>query len=110
VFAPVWSVLYLLMAVAAWRVTLAPASPLRSVALVLFLVQLGLNLAWSWIFFRRHALATALGEILLLWVTVAATIVAFTPVARAGAWMMIPYLAWVTFAAIFNAGFWRLNP
>jgi tryptophan-rich sensory protein len=109
VFAPVWTLLYALMAIAAWQVWLAPSSPLRTWGLGLFLVQLALNCAWTWIFFRQHAMGGALVEIVLLWAVIAATALAFGRVAPSAAWLMTPYLAWVSFAAVLNAAYWRLN-
>ncbi len=109
IFGPVWSVLYLLMALAAWRVGLAEASPLRLWALALFVVQLALNLAWSWIFFHQHAIGAALVEIVVLWAAIGATTLLFARVAPVAAWMMAPYWAWVTFATVLNAAYWRLN-
>ncbi len=109
VFGPVWTLLYLLMAIAAWRVWLASPSPARSWAVGLFLSQLALNLAWTWIFFREHAIGTALIEIAVLWVTIGAATLAFSRVELGAGWLMTPYLAWVTFAGVLNAAFWRLN-
>lgn len=109
VFGPVWTLLYALMAVAAWRVSMAAPAPLRTWALALFLVQLALNLAWSWIFFHQHAIGAALAEVALLWAAIGVTTLAFSRVAPVAAWLMAPYWAWVTFATLLNAGFWRLN-
>ena len=109
VFGPVWTLLYALMAVAAWRVWLAEPSRARTLALALFLAQLVLNLAWSWIFFRSHAMGAALVEVAVLWLAIGGTTAAFSRVTPFGAWLMIPYLAWVSFAAALNAAFWRLN-
>ena len=109
IFGPVWSLLYLLMALAAWRVSLSAASPLRSGALALFVVQLALNLAWSWIFFRKHAIRAAAIEIGILWIAIGATTLVFERVTSLAAWLMIPYLAWVSFAAVLNWAFRRLN-
>ncbi len=109
IFGPVWTVLYTLMAVAAWRVGLVPASGLRTWGLALFMVQLGLNFAWSLLFFRQHAIGAALGEIVLLWAFIGATTIVFSRVSPAAAWLMAPYWAWVSFATFLNAGFWRLN-
>ena len=95
VFGPAWTLLYALMAVAAWRIWESPASPLRTWGLALFLVQLILNFAWSLIFFRHHAIG--------------ATTLVFGRVSPAAAWLMAPYWAWVTFATVLNAAFWRLN-
>ncbi len=110
VFGPVWTLLYLLMAVAAWTVWETPSSPIRAWGLAFFLAQLALNLAWSWVFFRRHAIRAALIEISVLWVAIAVTTGMFSRIQAAAAWLMAPYLAWVTFASVLNAAFWRLNP
>ncbi len=109
VFGPVWTLLYVLMGFAAWLVWQSAPSPMRTWGLVLFLVQLGLNLAWSWIFFHQRAIGAALGEVVLLWAVIAVTTLVFARVAPAAAWLMAPYLAWVSFASILNAAYWRLN-
>lgn len=107
VFAPVWSVLYLLMGIAAWR-----AWRRRGMdgAIALWLAQLVLNAAWSWLFFGRHQLALALVDILALLVLIVATTVAFFRRDRAAGWLMVPYIAWVAFASVLNAALWQLNP
>ena len=110
IFGPVWTTLYVLMAIAAWRVTESSNSPARTAGLGLFVVQLGLNLAWSWIFFHRHAIGSAAIEVALLWVAIGATTLVFSRVSTTAAWLMAPYWAWVTFASILNASIWRLNP
>ncbi len=109
VFGPVWTTLYLLMAIAAWLVSQSAPSTSRTSGLALFLVQLALNLGWSWLFFQRHAIGGALVEILLLWIAIAATTFVFSRILPASAWLMAPYLAWVSFAAFLNASYWRLN-
>jgi translocator protein len=109
VFGPAWTLLYALMAVAAWRVALATPSTARTWAIALFLVQLALNLAWTPIFFRAHAMGAALMEIVLLWLAIGATTVSFARINPLAAWLMAPYWAWVSFATLLNAGFWRLN-
>lgn len=109
VFGPVWTVLYALMAVAAWRVNLAPASSMRAAGLTLFLVQLAFNFAWSLIFFRQHAIGAALLEILGLWALIGTTTLTFSRVSSLAAWLMAPYWAWVSFAVLLNWGFWKLN-
>ena len=109
IFGPVWTTLYLLMAIAAWRITQTPPSPLRFAALVFFAVQLALNLLWSWLFFRRHAIRAAFAELLLLWVAIASTTLFFAQLDSLAAWLMAPYLAWVSFAALLNASIARLN-
>ena len=109
VFGPVWTLLYLLMAVAAWRVSQGSPSATRTAALLLFAIQLGLNLGWSWIFFRKHAIGWALAEIALLWISIGITTVLFGRINALSAWLMAPYWAWVSFAGILNASFWKLN-
>ena len=109
VFGPVWTLLYLLMAIAAWRVSQESPSPTRSAALLLFAVQLGLNLGWSWIFFRKHAIGWALAEIALLWISIGITTLLFGRIDPLSAWLMVPYWIWVSFASILNAAFWKLN-
>jgi translocator protein len=109
VFGPVWTLLYAMMALAAWLVWQASPSSGRGLALALFLGQLTLNLAWSWIFFHQHALGVALAEIALLWLAICATMVMFGHVRPAAAWLMAPYLAWVSFALVLNAAFLRAN-
>jgi translocator protein len=109
VFGPVWSLLYLLMAVAAWFVWRSAASPMRTWGIWLFLLQLALNFAWSWIFFRQHAIGAALLEVTLLWVAIGVTILVFSRVSTSSAWLLAPYLAWVSFATLLNGAYWRLN-
>ena len=110
IFGPVWTTLYLLMAIAAWLVFNAPESPARTLGLSLFILQLVLNLFWSWIFFRKHAIGAAAIEVAVLWCSIGATTIAFSQVSAVAAFLMVPYLAWVTFASILNASIWRLNP
>jgi translocator protein len=109
VFAPVWSLLYLLMGIAAWLVWqrrgLAGAVP----ALGLFLVQLGFNAAWSWLFFGLHQVGWALADLLALWLAVGATLLAFWAHRPLAGLLLIPYLLWVSFAAVLNVQLWRLN-
>ena len=107
IFAPVWTALYVLMAIAAWRVW--RVAGLRSVALSLYFLQLAFNFAWSLIFFAEHQAALALIDIALLWLTILATAAAFFRTDRWAAAMMLPYLAWVSFAAVLNYEIARLN-
>lgn len=109
-FGPAWSALYLLMAIAAWRVQRAgPAAYVRP-ALTLYVVQLALNALWSWLFFGWHRGAWAFGEILLLWATIAATLVAFWRRDRWAGVLLVPYIAWVSFAACLCYAIWERNP
>lgn len=111
VFGPVWSSLFLAMAVAAWLVWRVPRpSKGRSVALGLFVVQLAANALWSWLFFAWHLGGAAFAEVLLLWLLVASTLVAFWRVKPIAGWLLVPYLAWVGFAAALNYTLWQHNP
>ena len=109
VFGPVWSVLYLLMAVAAWLVWRAAGFKAGRTALVLFIVQLAINALWSWLFFAWHLGAIAFAEILLLWALIVATTVSFWRISVPAAVLMLPYLVWVSFASALNFSVWRLN-
>lgn len=109
-FGPVWSVLYLAMAVAAWLVWQERESRNVRAALVLYVVQLALNALWSWLFFAWHFGAAAFVEILLLWPFIVATLIAFWRVRRLAGLLLLPYLLWVTFAAALNFSVWQLNP
>jgi translocator protein len=109
VFGPVWTLLYLTMGVAAWLVYDAPRSGLRRMALALFAVQLALNFLWSPVFFALRQIGWALAEMALLWVAVGATMAVFFKVRRAAGLLLVPYWAWVTFAAVLNFALWRLN-
>lgn len=110
VFGPVWTALYTMMAMAAWRVWKRGGFAAQRRALALFLVQLALNAAWTPLFFGLRRPGLAFAEILLLWLAIAATLLAFRPVSRGAAWLLVPYLAWVSFAAVLNFTLWRLNP
>lgn len=110
VFGPVWTALYLSMAVAAWLVWRERGWARARGALGLFVFQLGLNALWSWLFFAWHRGGLAFADILALLVALVATVVAFARIRRAAAWLLVPYLAWVTFAAALNFAVWRLNP
>ncbi len=109
VFAPVWTVLYLLMAIAAWLVWKRDGLSSAAMPLTLFTVQLVLNAVWSWLFFGRHNIQAALIDLLLLWAFVLATIASFYAVEPLAAILLIPYLLWVSFAGSLNWTIWRLN-
>ena len=110
VFGPVWTALYTTMAVAAWLVWRQGGWGKQCKALFIFLVQLALNALWTPLFFGFHRPGVAFAEIVLLWLAIAATLKAFRPVSRVAAWLIVPYLAWVSFAAALNLTLWRLNP
>lgn len=110
VFAPVWSVLFLLMGVAAWRVWRREGFREARLPLLAYAVQLVFNTAWSWIFFGLRSPAPALGEVVLLWLLILVTTVLFSARDRLASVLMLPYLAWVAFAAALNAAIVWLNP
>ena len=110
VFGPVWTLLYALMAIAAWLVWRIGGFAHARTALVLFLVQLAVNALWSWLFFAWQMGAAALADIALMWVLVVATIAAFWRHSRLAAALLLPYLAWISFAAALNLRLWQLNP
>jgi len=110
VFGPVWSGLYALMGIAAflvWKKGWARRDV--KIALGIFLVQLALNTAWSVIFFGLHSPGMALTEIGFLWAAIVITIIAFAKISKPAAWLLAPYLAWVSFATYLNLGIWMLN-
>jgi len=110
VFGPVWTVLYALMAIAAWLVWRSGGFHSNRIALSLFLVQLALNALWSWLFFAWQLGALAFVDIVVLWVLIVATLVAFWRVRPLAGALLIPYLLWVSFAAALNYSLWQLNP
>ncbi len=110
-FGPVWTVLYALMSVAAWLVWREHCSgPARTLALGLFLAQLFFNALWSWLFFHWQLGGAALLDIIVLWLLIVATIAAFRRINRLAAVLLLPYLLWVSFAALLNYAVWQLNP
>ncbi len=109
-FGPVWTVLYLLMAIAAWLVWRTQGWRRAGAALWLFIVQLAANALWTWLFFVWHQGAWAFAEILLLWGLIVGTIVAFWSVQKLAAVLLLPYLAWVSFATLLTLAMWTLNP
>jgi len=105
-FGPVWTMLYLMMAIAAWMVWSKAGI---SSAVVLFLVQLGLNATWSWLFFGIHRPDLAFADILVLWVAILATIITFWKISPVAGILMLPYIAWVSFASVLNGTIWLMN-
>lgn len=109
VFGPVWSVLYAMMGVSAWLVWRDGGVRTNRFALGLFLVQLAVNALWSWLFFAWHLGAFAFADIVLLWLLIVATVLAFWRVRPLAGALLVPYLLWVSFAAALNFSIWRLN-
>ncbi len=110
VFAPVWTVLYVLMGIAAWRVWRGADRDTARGPLTLFALQLALNLGWSVVFFGLHQIAAAVATVVVLDVAVLVTMLAFRTVDRLAALLMVPYLGWAAFATVLNEAVWRLNP
>lgn len=110
VFAPVWTALYMMMGIALWLVWKKDGVKSgRRTALILFAIQLLLNFAWSFIFFYAHQPGWAFAEILLMWVSIMLTIIWFGKVSPAAAWLLVPYIWWVSFASLLNFYIWKLN-
>ena len=108
-FGPVWTALFVMMAIAGWLVWKPRGFTQAAVPLTLFGSQLVLNVAWSWIFFGAHQPGWAFLEIIVLWLAILATTAAFFRSDKTAGWLMIPYLAWVSFASVLNFTIWRLN-
>jgi translocator protein len=109
VFGPVWTTLFIMMAIAAWLVWKPAGFKEAGLPLSLFGAQLALNVGWSWIFFGLHEPGWAVAEIVILWLAIVATTVAFFQCSKIAGWLMVPYLAWVSFASVLNFAIWRLN-
>ncbi|MCW3093202.1 MAG: tryptophan-rich sensory protein [Ferruginibacter sp.] len=110
IFAPVWTILYIMMGLALWLVWKNSGKKLvKQTAIFLFSFQLALNFAWSFIFFYAHQPGWAFVEILLMWAIIMLTIIWFGKISPAAAWLMVPYIWWVSFAALLNFYIWKLN-
>lgn len=109
VFPIVWGLLFLLMGIGAAQIYLAEPSPARTRSLRIFLLQLAFNFFWSILFFNFQAFGLALIWLLILWGLILWMIFSFRQVDPPAAWLQVPYLLWVTFAAYLNFGVWRLN-
>lgn len=109
-FGPVWTTLYLLMAIAAWLVWRHNGFRAACLALTLFMAQLTVNALWSWLFFAWHLGGPAFIDILVLILLIAATAAQFWRHSRIAALLLAPYFCWVCFAAVLNFSVWQLNP
>ncbi len=110
IFGPVWTMLYLMMGISLYLVWKSNApEPQKKQAMWLFAFQLFLNFWWSMIFFKFHAIGLAFAEIIMLWVLILFTIIYFSKISKLAAWLLVPYIAWVSFAAILNYTIWTLN-
>jgi translocator protein len=109
-FAPVWTLLYILMAVAAWRIWISPKHDARwRFALLIYGLQLCANLVWSFLFFGLHDIGAGLIDITVLWGLIVACTVLFYRLDRSAGYLFVPYLLWVTFAAYLNLAVFLLN-
>ncbi len=108
-FGIVWPILYTMMGFALFLILKTPPRPKRTAAIALFAAQLLLNALWTPLFFRWRLIGVALLEIIALWVLILLTVAAFQKLSRTAAALLVPYLAWVSFAIVLNAGFWLLN-
>jgi tryptophan-rich sensory protein len=109
-FGPVWSALYLLMGIAVWLVWRKQGANHLRLALTLFIIQLGANALWSWLFFAWRNGAFAFVEVLVLLALIAATIAVFWRISRLAGALMLPYLAWVCLASALTWAVWQSNP
>ena len=108
-FGPVWTTLYVLMGISVYLIWKQPVSTERNKALQLFIIQFILNFCWSFIFFGLHATGWALMEMIALWILILLSILHFAKHSKTAAWLLVPYIAWVSFALLLNAAIWRLN-
>lgn len=109
-FGPVWTVLYIMLGIALfliWKID-AP-SRLKRPAVTFWVLQMILNFLWSFLFFNQHLMDVAFYEILALWLLILLTIFAFARINKWAAWLLVPYISWVSFAAILNYTIWQMN-
>jgi tryptophan-rich sensory protein len=109
-FGPVWTLLYAMMAVAAWVVWQRREIRAARIALLFFVAQLFFNALWSWLFFGWSKGALSFLDIVLLWTLIVITLVLFWRIRPLAGMLLVPYLAWVTFASALNYAIWQLNP
>jgi translocator protein len=110
VFGPVWTTLYIMMGIALYLVWKSNAAATQKrTAITLWIVQLVFNFFWSFIFFRQHQLDWALGEIIVLWFFILLTIFSFARISKLAAWLLLPYISWVSFASILTYTIYQLN-
>lgn len=110
VFGPVWTLLYILMGLALYLVWKSDAPPrLKRPALTLWVLQMIFNFLWSLLFFGMHQMDIAFYEIVALWILILLTIFAFARISKLAAWLLVPYISWVSFAALLNYSIWQMN-
>ena len=108
-FGPVWTVLYLLMGISFYLIWKQEKSKYRNLAILVFIIQLALNFAWSFIFFYFNKIGFAFAEIILLWLSIVLMIIRFYKIKPITAYINIPYLLWVSFASMLNLSYYLLN-
>ena len=110
-FAPVWTSLYIMMGIALFLVwNSGAAEDVKRTAVTLFIVQLVLNFLWSFVFFYAQQPGWALDNIILMWIFIFLTILWFGKISSLSAWLLVPYICWVSFATVLNFAIWKLNP
>lgn len=109
-FGPAWTTLYILMAIAAWIVVRVDEWHVAKPKMALYGVQLVANALWSWLFFGLHSGAAAFAEVLVLWLLIAATLVVFWRTHKLAGALLVPYIAWVSFATALTWAVWQANP
>jgi benzodiazapine receptor len=108
-FGPVWTILYLLMGTSFYLILQTPKNEIRTRAIIIFCVQLGLNFLWSFLFFKFQLVGIAFIEILLIWASILTMVITFYKLNKTAALLQIPYLMWVSFASVLNGAIWWLN-
>jgi benzodiazapine receptor len=108
-FGPVWTILYILMGISFYLVWKKSSSKIRANGIALFIIQFTLNFFWSIIFFKYHLIFWAFIEIIVMWVFILFTIFSFAKLNKTAAWLLVPYISWVSFAAILNFAILHLN-
>lgn len=108
-FPVAWTILYMLIAVAGWLVWREVGFGAAALGFAFYFLQLALNAAWTWLFFGMHRMDLALADVAGMWLAIAATIVAFYAIRPGAAWLLVPYLAWVSYAGALNLALWRMN-
>lgn len=110
IFGPVWTILYIMMGIALFVIWKSEAEPvLKKQALILFAIQLAVNFCWSLLFFYCESPGWALLDIIVMWVLILMTIFSFAKISSFAAWMLVPYISWVSFAMLLNFAIWKLN-
>ena len=110
IFGPVWSILYILMGIALYFVWQSDAEKKKKkIAITFFAIQLGLNSLWSILFFGLKRPEVSLLEIFFLWLAILINLILFRRIKKSAGWLLLPYLLWVSFAAVLNFSIWQLN-